>query len=407
MSRNSHSTQNEQGQAIVIMAFIMVGLIAFLALAVDGGNTYVERRRAQNAADAGALAGARTIWIQRTQGNEFESTVLQSINTAAEANGIEDTDGAPGNHINANVEAVYTNREGVDLPGPIEVGALGVIPPGAEGIRVIAQREFTGFFTNLIGRPDLAADAAAIAVIIPPHGCGDFAIYAGCEDCSPNTVHVSGSGPIINGGGIHSNDDIHVNNMTITNGFIEYGSQCGPQDCGNITSSDQVEPTPLPGLWDIEDFRPGGSAAIDAGAQYYYISGNMSDSDLAAHGDGLYYVSGNIDLHAPVGKVTLVAEGEIKITGSANIHTFQQNWPLLFSNSSNSQQGAINISGSDAQWTGFIYAPNGLASISAADNSTLQGAIYANEVDLTGAHIFINYDPAFCPPQRARVILLK
>jgi hypothetical protein len=411
MSRTSHAARNEQGQAIVIMAFIMIGLLAFLALAIDGGNTFVERRRAQNAADAGALAGARTLWIQRTQGNEFESTVLQSINAAAEANGVEDTDGAPGNHINANVEAFYTDREGVDLPGSIEVGALGVIPPGAEGIRVIAQREFTGFFTNLIGRPDLAADAAAIAVIVPPKGCGDFAIFAGCVDCAPNTLKTTGSSITINGGGLHSNDDIHIGGggqgIEINDGFIEYDSDCKGCDnkveTNNGATPTQTDPYDMPELWQIEDFRPGGTAATQAGAQYHYVNGNLNALD----GDGLYYVTGEIKLHAPIGNVTLVAEGQIEATGSANIHTFRQDWPLLFTTSSNSSQGAIKISGSDAQWTGFLYAPNGLVTISAASNSTMQGAIYANEVDLSGANIFINYDPAFCPPKRARVILLK
>ena len=122
---------------------------------------------------------------------------------------------------------------------------------------------------------------------------------------------------------------------------------------------------------------------------------------------GLYYVTGDIDMHAPVGNVTLVAEGTIKISGSANIHTYNQQWPLLFSNSTNTQQGAIDISGSDAQWTGFLYAPNGLVSMSNASNSTMAGAIYAHEVNISGADIFINYDPAYCPPTRARVILLK
>lgn len=407
------SSTNEQGQAIVLMAFTMIGMLAFLALAIDGGNTLTERRRAQNAADSAVLAGARTLWIQRTTGNEFETSLLQSINSAAEANGIEDSDAIPGNHVNNNVQAIYTDREGVDLPGPIEVGALGVIPRGAEGIRIIARREFHGYFSNMIGHPILAADAGATAVIIPPKGCGNFAIYAGCTgDCQQNVLDVTESSFNIIGGGIHSNADIHIGGggqgINIYDGFIEYVTEC--QGCDtkvtivNGAQPTQVQPSSMPELWEISDFQPTGSAANQAGAQYYYVNGDL---DELINGDGLYYVSGNIELHEPVGNVTLVAEGTIKITGSANVHTFRQQWPIFFSNSSNSQQGAVQISGSDALWTGFVYAPNGLVSISAASNSTLQGAIYANEVDLAGAQAGINYDPAFCPPTRARVILFK
>jgi len=405
-------SRDERGQALVIMVFALIGLLAFVALAIDGGNTLTERRRAQNAADAGALAGARTLWLQRAAANEFETPVLQAINTAAEANGLDDSDGSPGNHVNTNVHAFYTDRQGNPLAGVGEIGALGVIPPGAEGVRVVAHRDFKAFIAGLIGRPALAADAEATAVFIPPTGCGDFAIYAGCTgDCQQNALKATGSGITINGGGIHSNSDILISGggqgIGINDGFIEYVTDCDGCD-RKVTTNDgttptQTQPNTMPLLWELRDFQPGSSAAALAGANYYYVSGNLRELS----GDGLYYVTGDIDLHAPVGNVTLVAEGTIKISGSANIHTYNQQWPLLFSNSTNTQQGAIDISGSDAQWTGFLYAPNGLVSMSNASNSTMAGAIYAHEVNISGADIFINYDPAYCPPTRARVILLK
>jgi hypothetical protein len=406
------SSENERGQAIVLAALAMVGLLAFLALAIDGGNTLTERRRAQNAADAGALAGARQLWLQRTQINEFETPVLQAINTAAEANGVEDSDGAPGNHVNANVHAFYTDRDGNVLPGAGEVGALGVIPPAAEGVRVVAHRDFRAFIASLVGHPNLAAEAEAIAVVIPPSGCGQYAVYSSCTgDCQQNTLQSTGSSITINGGGIHSEQDIHISGgghgININDGFVEYVTECGGCDnkvtTNNGATPTQVEPIHLPPLWDLAEFQPGGSAAVLAGGQYHYVNGDLNNLS----GDGLYYVTGDIDLHDPVGNVTLVAEGEIQLSGGANIHTYNQQWPLLFSNSSNSQQGAIKISGSDAAWTGFLYAPNGLVSMSNAHNSTMSGAIYASEVKLSGSDIFINYDPAYCPPQRARIFLLK
>ncbi len=413
MSRStSHPSEHESGQAIVLVVFAIIGLLAFVALAIDGGNTLTERRRAQNAADAAALAGARTLWLQRTVSNEFETPLLQAINTAGEANGIVDTDGVPGNHVNGNIYAFYTDRDGNLLPGTSEVGALGVIPPAAEGIRALTHRDFKAFIAGIIGRPDLEAEADAIAVIIPPTGCGDFAIYSSCTgDCKQNALKTTGSGITINGGGIHSNSDILISGggqgIQINDGFIEYGTECNGCD-SKITTNNGATPTQIDPydrglLWELADFQPGSSAASLAGGQYYYVNGDLEH----LNGDGLYYVTGSIRLHAPSGHVTLVAQGEIKISGSADIHTYNQQWPLLFSNSSNAQQGAIDISGSDAQWTGFLYAPNGLVSISSASNSTFSGAIYAREVNLSGAEIFINYDPAFCPPTRARVILLK
>ncbi len=49
----------QRGQTAVIVALMMVALLGFLALIVDVGNIYTQRRLVQRAADAGALAGAR------------------------------------------------------------------------------------------------------------------------------------------------------------------------------------------------------------------------------------------------------------------------------------------------------------------------------------------------------------
>jgi hypothetical protein len=51
--------QSERGQSAVMVAVLLVALVGMLALVLDGGNAFFKRREAQNAADAGALAGAR------------------------------------------------------------------------------------------------------------------------------------------------------------------------------------------------------------------------------------------------------------------------------------------------------------------------------------------------------------
>jgi len=51
--------RQEFGQSMVIMAVAIVALVVLAGLIIDGGSIYLNRRRAQTAADAGALAGAR------------------------------------------------------------------------------------------------------------------------------------------------------------------------------------------------------------------------------------------------------------------------------------------------------------------------------------------------------------
>ncbi len=104
--------------------------------------------------------------------------------------------------------------------------------------------------------------------------------------------------------------------------------------------------------------------------------------------------------------VTIVTAGDIKISGGVDLSAYY-NGLLFFSNSNNSSNGAIDISGSDLIWQGLVYAPNGTVNMHGASNVSISGAIYGNGVSLSGAGININYDPSSCPPSRARIVLLK
>lgn len=73
--------RTQRGQILVLVALGMVGLIAFVALAIDTSRLYLERREAQNAADAAALAMAWE-WI-RTQGN-CTAAVAKGLETASQ-----------------------------------------------------------------------------------------------------------------------------------------------------------------------------------------------------------------------------------------------------------------------------------------------------------------------------------
>src|SRR5258708_20891317 len=57
--KDIHSIRHhrQEGQAIVLIAFAMIGLLAFMVLAIDGSKYFDQHRVAQNAADAASLAG--------------------------------------------------------------------------------------------------------------------------------------------------------------------------------------------------------------------------------------------------------------------------------------------------------------------------------------------------------------
>jgi hypothetical protein len=64
---NNHRSEN--GQILLILTVGIVALLGFLALAVDGGMIYADRRFDQNAADASSFAGAGAAAIELQNGN--------------------------------------------------------------------------------------------------------------------------------------------------------------------------------------------------------------------------------------------------------------------------------------------------------------------------------------------------
>src|SRR2546423_7010572 len=57
MIMSSYRRRKLAGQALIIFALAILALTGLLVIAVDGGSIYLDKRRLQNAADAGALAG--------------------------------------------------------------------------------------------------------------------------------------------------------------------------------------------------------------------------------------------------------------------------------------------------------------------------------------------------------------
>src|SRR5512139_3519134 len=79
--------KTERGQALILVVLAIVGLAGIVGLVVDGGNAFLDRRNAQNAADSAALAAALT----RVRGNGNLSSV--ALNSAAE-NGYDNNGGS-------------------------------------------------------------------------------------------------------------------------------------------------------------------------------------------------------------------------------------------------------------------------------------------------------------------------
>lgn len=138
---------SEKGQSIVIVALSMFFLIAVLALVIDGGYTYWMRRNAQNAADAGAVAGATVLCETRSTGLA-ESTALDFA-------------------INRNGASTATAQATLFDPGGT--------------VEVQANINFQSIFSQIFGMSTIDAPASAKAGCAPPEGVGVMPVAWSCK----------------------------------------------------------------------------------------------------------------------------------------------------------------------------------------------------------------------------------
>jgi len=129
---NEWIKQSTQGQSLVMVAILLVALIGMLSLTLDGGHAYLQRRAAQTAADAGALAGAREL----CETHDANLAVNRALEYAIDRNGA--------------LEAVVNVNEGV--------------------VTVEAYITFSTFFGRILSRAEITAAAIAAAQCVPAGG---------------------------------------------------------------------------------------------------------------------------------------------------------------------------------------------------------------------------------------------
>ena len=127
-------TINEKGQSLVIIAFAFFGLVAIAALAIDGGVLYLNRRNAQTAADAAAMAGAHELCVNNGSISDVENVVNNYAITENGATAVDDI----------------------------------AIDEDNLSVTVITRIETTSFFAQLIGFENNTARAEASAGCFPP-----------------------------------------------------------------------------------------------------------------------------------------------------------------------------------------------------------------------------------------------
>jgi len=393
--------QVESGQAIVILALVMVALLGFVGLVVDGGGLFFLQRDAQNATDAAVIAAT---YARCT--NAAPADVMAAGYAAAEQNGFYN--GYDGRTVVVNNPPINGEEAGND--NYIQVDITATKP---------------SYFIQMVYRGPLQVSTRAVGYCLPPFDPSDLPAITGLADAATctNTIKWSGSSATIRGG-VFSNGDIQFHG---SDNLIDGGADAaGVVDQGNNNTYVNGTPqngvpsitNPLEGIFIIGDYAPGGTVATSiqaSGGIYHAILSSADDPDYKDGNntwdvdnrtlEGLYYVDGNVSLgnsvdfaQSPSG-VSIVATG--KISGNAVHATYYPpaNGVLFWSNeTTNCGTDAINMSGNNTQWHGLIYAPYGGISVSGSD-LTLIGVVIGQTFSTDASHMLLVADPSVIPPR--------
>jgi hypothetical protein len=130
----------ETGQSLVIIALGMVAFVAILALVLDGANAYAAKRQAQNAADAGALAGASYMCKYRdADGGEEEAKTYAVKNGSGDPLAYADlSSGTVVVTATVQRDTFFAGVLGFDLVTPRAVAEAQCRPPIGIGVLPVA-----------------------------------------------------------------------------------------------------------------------------------------------------------------------------------------------------------------------------------------------------------------------------
>lgn len=171
---SSHHNR-ESGQVLAFVAVLMVVLLAMLALVLDGGNLYLQRRRMQNAADAGAIAGARILCLNGTAGEAW--TVAQDYSVVRNR---------------ADTADITVDGWTVTVVAHKDVGMTFAAIIGVDQVAVSAEA------AAICGVAGYAGNLAPIAIkedsyLKVSEGGGAYTIWDTDEEMDPNGGNLSGS----------------------------------------------------------------------------------------------------------------------------------------------------------------------------------------------------------------------
>ncbi len=431
---NIANSKKEPGQVLVLIAIAFVALLGFTALAIDGGMVYSDRRQAQNAADAAALAGS----LQKAQGQTDAAAVSKAEEVLTT------------NDFNPS-QAVIVVSQGSDAYGSFDQ------------VQVELSSTTKMFFAQLFGFNEVQNQVRAVAKSRSGSGGpGDGAIIAmgDCTAGDPTLLNTSGGG---NSGGILAyGGDIFLNSPDPNSGNCSIDSPNSAKNWGiraldgheiysigeyNYSGEPKIEPLPIQTgynggtrfgdpLWYVEEpictqnggqvspgvYKPGAyngnfpeSGKIMLKPGIYCISGDVKMSgpdELKGDGVLLYLINGSFESSGKAA-LNLTAPTDMNCLGSDGDRTASCNYKGLVFFMARGQHNEIIAKGNGGvKITGTVYALDGDVQMNGGGQDpqdwTVMGQVIARSLDGRGNGSFVvNYNSDVVYHGKPSISLIK
>ena len=435
MRKPMWNSKNEKGQATIIAAVVICLLtIGFMAFAIDVGYMFREKRMAQAAADAAAVAAAEEVTYDGT--GTIGTDAQDAANAAATLNGFNTSAAThpatvtlstsnSGNYSNAGSATVPATWVEAQVSQPISTFFLPAVISGKTTLNVSATAYAAGQQTSgtcVCLESQSGADLTmSNAAKITGSSCGvtvdsssntAISIVGGAEVCTESISAVASdwdtSGNIYNGGTI-------CGTTTVVQGL---STRCSPtmpsapavQSCGSdpLNNYSQAGSTYTvgPNSGNGTTYTVGGVSAIcytsltlgantDTvtlnpgiyvinGGWLTFDSGKNNKSNLGGNGV-FFYLENNAGFVVQNGANTnLVAGGNTENGGGTAPSTGTYNGILLYQAASDTQEVSIQ-GGSTIFMSGALYAPGAELYLVNGTGTTITGDVVANTLTMAGA----------------------
>jgi fibronectin-binding autotransporter adhesin len=278
------------GQILTLFVLALIPILLVMAVVLDGGYAWTQRRGAQTAADFAALAGARIVMQNASGTSRTDGDVATAMQTVATANrsSIAGLGTAAG--------PWYTDSTGAPLSPNVNVGATtstSSIPTAARGVAVSATSTWQPLVAGVVGASNWTARADATARF-------QMGAASPCAICVLNGVAATSNSVSMtaNEGSIYINGALGGSNSTTIT--ANHGSILAS---GNLTVSNSSTFTSV-----------GGSILVTGN-----LSGTNSSRFIASTGS--VSVNGNLSVSnsSTVSAANVNVQGTVTVGGSSSV----------------------------------------------------------------------------------------